>query len=179
MVNPFDRRAKQMELTRKGMSGEALHMEMKKWTDAKKAEWRMKGREKEKEREREKERNGGSSDARTSNGDGSAAKSGSETRRHAWTGATANSRGNDTKTRKVVWNGDWGMDVAKVSFAGSGMTGDKSRNVKVRERKESESGRDSRDLNAGRDTRESNANRDRREPDTGKDLTKSKPRFSL
>lgn len=41
-VNPFDRRAKRMELTRKGVKGESLEIEMKKWVDSQRKEWRRK-----------------------------------------------------------------------------------------------------------------------------------------
>lgn len=45
-VNPFDRRAKKMELTRKGVEGESLRIEMKKWVESKRKEWKQKEKEK-------------------------------------------------------------------------------------------------------------------------------------
>ncbi|KAG8695220.1 hypothetical protein FRC08_007959 [Ceratobasidium sp. 394] len=54
--NPFERRAKQMELTRKGVSGDAFRHEMDKWMDMKRAEW--KAREKPKANGRDSEKSG-------------------------------------------------------------------------------------------------------------------------
>ncbi|KAG9089681.1 hypothetical protein FRC06_001427, partial [Ceratobasidium sp. 370] len=50
--HPFERRAKQMELTRKGVSGDAFRHEMEKWLEMKRAEWKSK--EKAKGRDSEK-----------------------------------------------------------------------------------------------------------------------------
>ncbi|KAG8738917.1 hypothetical protein FRC10_006386 [Ceratobasidium sp. 414] len=54
--NPFERRAKQMELTRKGVSGDAFRHEMDKWLEMKRAEWRS--REKPKANGRDSEKSG-------------------------------------------------------------------------------------------------------------------------
>ncbi|KAF8749972.1 hypothetical protein RHS01_09696 [Rhizoctonia solani] len=98
-VNPFDRRAKQMELTRKGVSGEAFQSEMKRWIHEKKSEWKEKERQKEKQKE--KQRKGlvvASSVPRLQR---------------------ANQIGDAKLARKKAWSTEWGMDVAKVSVAGN------------------------------------------------------------
>ncbi|CAE6377566.1 unnamed protein product [Rhizoctonia solani] len=115
-VNPFDRRAKQMELTRKGVSGEAFQSEMKRWIHEKKAEWKEKERQKEKQKEKQKERSSGN-ELRTAIAEG---KPVSEAVRHRLAGSSTSTRIGDAKlARKKAWSTEWGMDVAKVSVAGN------------------------------------------------------------
>ncbi|GAB1517041.1 hypothetical protein RhiTH_000084 [Rhizoctonia solani] len=115
-VNPFDRRAKQMELTRKGVSGEAFQSEMKRWIHEKKSEWKEKERQKEKQKEKQKERTSGS-ELRTAIAEG---KPVSEAVRHRLAGSSTSTRIGDAKlARKKAWSTEWGMDVAKVSVAGN------------------------------------------------------------
>ncbi|CAE7136080.1 unnamed protein product [Rhizoctonia solani] len=112
IVNPFDRRAKKLELTRKGVSGEAFQAEMKKWMHAKKAEWKERERQKEKQNDRS-----GGNEVRTAIAEG---KPVSEFVRHRLAGGSTSTRVGDAKlARKKVYNSDWGMNVAKVSVAGS------------------------------------------------------------
>ncbi|CAE6500816.1 unnamed protein product [Rhizoctonia solani] len=154
IVNPFDRRAKKLELTRKGVSGEAFQAEMKKWMHAKKVEWKEKERQKEKQNDRSS-----GNEVRTAIAEG---KPVSELVRHRLAGGSTSSRIGESKlARKKVYNRDWGMDVAKVSVAGSG----EKRTLSKTETEEK------RELNL-RDPRESNAGKIKRELDTGRDLTK-------
>ncbi|CAE6469382.1 unnamed protein product [Rhizoctonia solani] len=156
IVNPFDRRAKKMELTRKGVSGEAFQAELKKWMHAKKAEWK----EKERQKEKQNERSGGNNEIRTAIAEG---KPVSELVRHRLAGGSTSTRIGDAKlARKKVYNSDWGMDVAKVSVAGSS-----EKRTLFRAEVETEK----RDPNA-KDVRESNAGKVRRESDISRDLAK-------
>ncbi|KAH7318813.1 hypothetical protein B0J17DRAFT_302687 [Rhizoctonia solani] len=155
IVNPFDRRAKKLELTRKGVSGEAFQAEMKKWMHAKKVEWKEKERQKEKQNDRPS-----GNEVRTAIAEG---KPVSELVRHRLAGGSTSSRVGEVKlARKKVYNRDWGMDVAKVSVAGSG-------EKRTLSRPEGET--EKRELNL-RDPRESNAGKVKRESDTGRDLIK-------
>ncbi|KAG8729426.1 hypothetical protein FRC11_008802 [Ceratobasidium sp. 423] len=156
IVNPFDRRAKKMELTRKGVSGEAFQAEMKKWMHAKKAEWK----EKERQKEKQNERPGGNNEVRTAIAEG---KPVSELVRHRLAGGSTSTRIGEAKlARKKVYNSAWGMDVAKVSVAGSS-------EKRTLSRPEPEV--DKRDPNV-KDAREPNASKIRRESDISRDLAK-------
>ncbi|CAE6541138.1 unnamed protein product [Rhizoctonia solani] len=153
IVNPFDRRAKKLELTRKGVSGDAFQAEMKKWMHAKKAEWKERERQKEKQNDRP---NG--NEVRTAIAEG---KPVSEFVRHRLAGASTSTRIGEAKlARKKVYNSDWGMDVAKVSVAGSS-------EKRTQPRLELET--EKRDVN-GKDARESS--KVKRESDTSRDLVK-------
>ncbi|CUA71911.1 Neurofilament heavy polypeptide [Rhizoctonia solani] len=157
IVNPFDRRAKKLELTRKGVSGEAFQAEMKKWMHAKKAEWREKERQKEKQNDKP-----GGNEIRTAIAEG---KPVSESVRHRLAGGSTSTRIGEAKlARKKVYNSDWGMDVAKVSVAGSS-----EKRPQARPEWETEK----REVNV-KDAREPNAGKIKRESDTSKDLTKPK-----
>ncbi|QRV86885.1 neurofilament heavy polypeptide [Ceratobasidium sp. AG-Ba] len=153
-VNPFERRAKHMELARKGLVGEALKLEMDKWADAKRAEWRNARDKRRDERKRDSERS--ASDGKLS-GFSRPAKH-SESASGAVTDSTVKAgklfrdptisskdaglriselpripkatkdasqsdhTGNSPKIQKStskIWNGDWGMDISKVSVTGS------------------------------------------------------------
>ncbi|KAJ1309382.1 hypothetical protein OPQ81_006159 [Rhizoctonia solani] len=156
IVNPFDRRAKKMELTRKGVSGEAFQAEMKKWMHAKKAEWK----EKERLKEKQNERSSGNSEVRTAIAEG---KPVSELVRHRLAGGSNSTRIGEAKlARNKVYNSDWGMDVAKVSVAGSS---------EKRTLPKPEAGTEKRD-SIVKDLRETNAGKIKRESDASRDLAK-------
>ncbi|CAE6464966.1 hypothetical protein ACGC1H_004933 [Rhizoctonia solani] len=153
IVNPFDRRAKKLELTRKGVSGDTFQAEMKKWMHAKKAEWKERERQKEKQNDRPS-----GNEVRTAIAEG---KPVSEFVRHRLAGASTSTRIGEAKlARKKVYNSDWGMDVAKVSVAGSS-------EKRTQPRLELET--EKRDANA-KDARESS--KVKRESDTSRDLVK-------
>ena len=161
-VHPFDRRAKRMELTRKGVKGDAFDIEMKKWYDSKRNEGRRKEKEKssgEGEKSGSDARSGG---ARTVGDTSRSSKSGESGPGAADQSASKGTKGgkdsfsfshNGSKAKEpsnaprdvskpvkdstqldnpatspkvrpassqLVWNGDWGMDVAKVSVSGLG-----------------------------------------------------------
>ncbi|KAF8602782.1 hypothetical protein BDV93DRAFT_523879 [Ceratobasidium sp. AG-I] len=161
-VNPFDRRAKRMELTRKGVKGDAFDIEMKKWYDSKRNEWRQKEKEKssgEGEKSGSDARSGGARTVGDMSRSSKAGESGPGAADHSASKSTKGSKDsfsfshNGSKSKdssnfprdpskpskdsyqsdnpatspkirpassQLVWNGDWGMDVAKVSVSGLG-----------------------------------------------------------
>ncbi|CAE6440786.1 unnamed protein product [Rhizoctonia solani] len=161
VVNPFDRRAKQMELTRKGVSGEAFQSEMKRWLHEKKAEWKDKERLKDKQKEKQGERTN-DSELRNAIAEG---KPVSEAVRHRLAGSSTSTRVGDAKlARKKAWSTEWGMDVAKVSVAGNGEKRTQPKAAAEMEKRDP----------SIKDARESNAGYVKREPDALKELAKLK-----
>lgn len=161
-VNPFDRRAKRTELMRKGVKGEALDVEMRKWYDSKRSEWKQREKEKssgEGEKSGSDARSGGArtigetvrSSKAGESGSGSADQAASKSVKGAkesfnflQLGYKAKEASNASRDQskpvkdssqpdnlttspkirptssQLVWNRDWGMDVAKVSVSGLG-----------------------------------------------------------
>ncbi|KAG9123648.1 hypothetical protein FRC07_014394 [Ceratobasidium sp. 392] len=163
-VNPFERRAKQMELTRKGVSGDAFRHEMEKWTEMKRAEWKAKAK-------------GNARDSEKSGSDGKATGSVTKPPRPVESGSEAVTNNSTSKSSKdvfkasekvtavsrdalkindlpripknkdsaqsdhagtspkiqkmskLVWNGDWGMDVHQVSISSGGDAKNKFKKV--------------------------------------------------